>query len=153
LFAQQAALVEQLRQGRLDARLALLRRQVQKLQVLPVRTARLLLLQRIVSTPERRRRIQILAIDVAGEGARLPHQPVDHVPIIDAMVRLAAQPLHRLHPRAGIPHLDRLGAATGLDQLATQSCRHRIGVLLHLDRGALAHAHPLAFQRLQTLRR
>ncbi len=126
---------------------------MQELQVLPVRTARLLLLQRIVSTPERSRRIQILAIHVAGEGARLPHQPVDHVPIIDAMLRLAAQPFHRLHPRTGIPHLDRLGAAAGLDQLAAQPRRHRVSVLLHPNRGALAHPHPLALQRFQSLRR
>jgi len=75
------------------------------------------------------------------------------MPVVDAMLRLATQPFHRLHLRTRVPHLDHLGAAARLHPLADQTRRHRVGVLLHLDRAALAHAHPLTLQRLQTTRR
>jgi len=75
------------------------------------------------------------------------------MPIVDAMLRLATQPFHRLHLRTRVPHLDHLGAAARLDPLADQTRRHRVRVLLHLDRAALAYAHPLTIQRFQTTRR
>jgi len=75
------------------------------------------------------------------------------VAIVDPVFRLAAQPFHRLYQRTRVPHLDHLGTAARLDPLPTQTRWHRVRVLLHLDRRALAHPHPLTFQRLQpTLR-
>ena len=67
------------------------------------------------------------------------------------MLRDAAQPLHRLHQLARIPHLDRLGADACLDHLAAQPRRHRVDVPLHLDRGPSAHPNGATFQRLQSL--
>jgi hypothetical protein len=69
------------------------------------------------------------------------------------MLRFAAQPLHRLHQRARIPHRDGVGADARLDQLAAQPRRHRIDVPLHRDRGPSAHPHGPTFQRLQRLPR
>jgi hypothetical protein len=75
------------------------------------------------------------------------------MPIIDAVVGLAAQPFHLLHALAGGPHLDRLGRDVRLDDLPDQPRRHRVGVLLHLNRAAPAHLDPLPLQRLQPPRR
>jgi hypothetical protein len=71
------------------------------------------------------------------------------VPIIDAVLVLAAQPVHLLHARPGVPDRDRLGRDAGLDDLPDQPCRHRVGVLLHLDGAAPADLDPLPLQRLQ----
>lgn len=71
------------------------------------------------------------------------------MPIVDAVFRLATQPLHRLHQRTRVPHLDDLGADPRFQPLSHQPRRHRVDVLLHRDRAALAHPHPLTFQRLQ----
>lgn len=73
--------------------------------------------------------------------------------IVDPVLGLATQAFHRLHPRPRVPHLNHLGTDARLDPLPPQACRHRVNVLLHLDRAALADPHRLTFQRLQpTLR-
>lgn len=69
--------------------------------------------------------------------------------VVNAMLPLPAQPLHPLHQRAGIPHLNLLGTHAGFQPLAPQPRRYRIDVLLHLNRAALAHPHPLTLLRLQ----
>jgi hypothetical protein len=66
------------------------------------------------------------------------------------MFGLATQPLHRLHQRTRVPYLDDLGTNPRFHPLAHQPRRHRVDVLLHLDRAALAHPRPLTFQRLQS---
>jgi len=124
LRAQRLPLVQQLRQHLLDPPLAFLGGQVQQPHILPVRTPRLLRHQGVVRPPVRHRRVQLLPVHVAGERPGLAHQPVDHVPVVDAVLPLAAQPLHRLHALLGVPHLDRLGADPRLDLLADQSRRH-----------------------------
>ena len=153
MFAQRPILVQQLRQRFLHTGLPALSRQGQDPYVLPVRTLRLPRQQRVIRPPVRQRRVQVLAVHVTGERPRLAHQPVDHVAIIDAVLRLPTQAFHRLHLRTRVPHLDHLGTNARLDPLPQQARRHRVNVLLHLDRAALAHPHPLTFQRLQpTLR-
>jgi hypothetical protein len=72
------------------------------------------------------------------------------VPVVDAVLRLAVQPLHGLHPRPRVPHLEHLGAQPHFHTLPDQPRRHRVRVLLHLDRAPLAHLGPLPLQRLQT---
>jgi hypothetical protein len=75
------------------------------------------------------------------------------VTIVDPVLRHATQPFHRLHQRTRVPHLDDLGTDPRLDPLPPQTRRHRVGVLLHLDRRTLAHPHALTLQRFQpTLR-
>jgi hypothetical protein len=69
------------------------------------------------------------------------------------MLGLAPQPLHRLHPRGPIPHLDLLGADAHFHPFADQPRRHRVSVLLHLDGAPLPHLHPTTLHRLQPLRR
>jgi hypothetical protein len=75
------------------------------------------------------------------------------MPIIDPMFRLPTQPLHRLLQHAGVPYLDHLGADSRLHPLPDQPRRHRVGILLHLNRAPLAHSHWLTLQRFQAPRR
>jgi hypothetical protein len=153
LLAYWQSLVQQLGQRLLDPRLSLLGSQVQQPHVFSIRTSRHLLYQSVVAAPVRQTRVQVLTINVTRKRPRLPHQPVDDMPIVDPVFRLTTQPFHLLHPLAGIPHLDLLHANARLDPLPTQPRRYRVRVLLHLDRRALAHPYTLSFPRLQpTLR-
>ncbi len=126
---------------------------MQQPHVLAVGAPRLLCLQRVVGPPVRHARVQLLPVHIAGEGPRLAHQPVDHVAVLDVVLALTVQARHRLHARPGVPDLDRLGVDPRLDALTDQSRRHRVAVLLHLDRAPLADAHPLPLPRRQRLAR
>jgi hypothetical protein len=57
--------------------------------VLLIGTSRLLRHQRVVGTPIIQRRIKIFTILITREGARLPHQPINDVPIINGVLVLA----------------------------------------------------------------
>jgi len=91
---------------------------VQQPHVLLVGTARLLRQQGVIALAKRQRRIEIFAVHVAGERPRLLYQPTADMPIIDAMLGLAAQPFHHLHHDAAIAHGDRLGAEPYVHHLA-----------------------------------
>jgi hypothetical protein len=130
-----------------------MRRHVQQPHVFPVRTLRLLRLQRVIRPTKRHTRVQFLAVHVPRKCSRLSHQPVDHMPIVDPVLALTPQTLHRLHPRPGVPHLDLVRTDPRFHFFTNQPRRHRVRVLLHLDRAPLAHTHPRSLQRLQPLRR
>jgi hypothetical protein len=122
---------------------------VQELHVVPVGPRGVLRLQGVVGPPERRGRVQVGPEGVAGEGARLAHQPGDDVPVVDRVLVLPAQPRQPLHQALGVPDLDLLDADPHLDHLPDQPRRHRVGVVLHLDRTPAPHAHPPPLLRLQ----
>jgi hypothetical protein len=116
---------------------------VQKVHILPVSGRGLLFDQRVVSLAISQRRIQVFAIAVAGKRARLTHQPLDDVPIIDPVLVLtthARQPLHQL---LGIPDLDLVQAKAGLDFFALQPRGHRIGVVVDANGAATPYPYPL----------
>jgi hypothetical protein len=69
--------------------------------------------------------------------------------VVDVVLLLAAEPLHRLHQRPRVPDLDLRRADPHLDRLADQPRRHRVGVVLHPDGAAPAHLDPLPLHRLQ----
>jgi hypothetical protein len=148
-----AVLFQQLHQHRLDTRLALTCRQVQNPQVLLVRTRRLTHAQLVVGHAEVATGKHLLAVAIVGERPGLAHQPVDHVPVIDAMLATAAQPRHLLHLLLGVPHLHMLGVQPRLHLLADQPARHRVDVALHLDDAPPFHAHSQPLACLQTLTR
>ena len=127
--------------------------QVQEVDVLLVGTPRLLDPQRVVGPPERRRRVEVLAVDVAGERPGLAHQPADHVPVVDVVLVLAAQPLQPQHHLLRVPHLDLVHADPRLDFLADQPRRHRVGVVLDADGAQAADPDAQPLQRLQPRRR
>jgi len=140
-------------QYRLDAGLPLLRRQVQEPHVFPIGPPRLLRRQRVISAPVRHRRVQVVAVDIARERAGLAYQPVDHVAIVDAVLRLAAQPFHRLDRRPRVRHLDDVRTNPHVDGLADQARRYRVGVPQHPQRAAAADLHAPPFRGLQARRR
>lgn len=150
-----AVLFQQLHQYRLDTRLALACRQVQNPQVLLVCPRRLTLTQFVVSHAEVAAGEHLLAVAIVGERPRLADQPVDHMPVIDAMLAPATQARHLLAQLLGIPHFDMLGVQTCLHPLADQPARHRVDIALHLDDAAPFHAHrqPLACLKSMTRQR
>ena len=151
--AQPVGPVEQPAQGRLDAALALPRRQVQDLQILPGRLLRLLLPQAVVGHPEAARREQVVAVAVVGERPRLAHQPVDDVPVLDAVLAPAAQPRQPFDLLLRVPHLQVVGVDADLDPLADQPADHRVGVAADVDGAATIDAHRHSLAGVQTLRR
>jgi hypothetical protein len=151
--AQRLLPVHQQHQRRLDADLALPRRQVQDAHVLLGRPPGLLLKQRVVSQAEAAGREHLVPVAVAGERARLAHQRVDHVPVVDPAAAAAAQPGQLLHHLLGVVDLDPLSEEPALDPLADQPGRHRVGVAPDVDRAAPVHAYLPALARLQPRRR
>lgn len=148
---------QQLLQDRLDAGLTLPRRQVQDAQVFPGRPLRLLLDQPVVDQAEATRRKQVVPIAVVGEGPRFAHQPVDDVPVVDALLAPTAQARQAFDEALAIPHLDVVGVQACLDPFADQAARHRVRVVADVDGTARIHSHfnalgcvhPLGRQRPQ----
>lgn len=75
------------------------------------------------------------------------------MPVVDAMLVLAAQARHLLDQLLGIPDLDLLQANPHLDLGPDQARRYRVGVVFHLDGAPATDTHALPLQRLQASRR
>jgi hypothetical protein len=113
--------------------------------------------QPVIGQPEAARREQVVAVAVVGEGARLAHQPVDDVPVLDAMLAAAAQTRQAFHLPLGVPNVEVVGVDANLDPFADQPTGHRIRVAADVDRAAALHTHrhtltgiePLCRQRPQ----
>jgi hypothetical protein len=107
----------------------------------------------VVGQAKSARRKQLGPVAIPGERARLAHQPLNHVPIIDVVLVPTAQTrLHFLLPLA-VPHLDRVGIHPYLHLLADQPGRHRVGVPFHGDGATRLHPHRQAPERLLPPRR
>ena len=142
---------QQTGQRSIHGALAAPRRQQQDLQVFPARhTLRLRPRQLVVSLTKPARRKQVRLVAVAGERSGFAHQPVDHMPIIDAMLIVATQPWRRHLELLRVPHLDRLGPHARFHPFPFQPRRDRVNVVLHFDRAPLADLHPQPHQGLQT---
>jgi hypothetical protein len=148
-----AVFFQQFHQHRLDSRLALACRQVQNPQILLVRPRRLALAQHVVGHAKVAAGKQIFTVAIVGERPGLANQPVDHVPIIDAMLATSAQAWHPLQHLLGVPHFDALGVQAGLHPFADQPACHRVDIVLHLDDAARFHAHTQPLARLQPMTR
>jgi hypothetical protein len=83
---QRLTRVEQAGQCRLHRCLALACRQVQNPQVLLGRPLRLPLQEQVVGHAEAAGGEQVRSVTVVGEGTRLADQPVDDVPVLDAVL-------------------------------------------------------------------
>jgi hypothetical protein len=125
---------------------------VEQVQVFRDRRARVLGVQDIVGHAKDARRKEVLAVAVLGEGPGLAHQPVNHVPIVDAMLVPATQARLPLDQLLGIPDFHVFGIQPRLDLFADQPARHRVAVPLHMDHAALVHATTAALARLQAPR-
>jgi hypothetical protein len=131
------ALRQPLPQRRLHRRLTLRCRQVQQAKILLVRRGRVLRHQRVIRQAEHARREQLLPIAILGKRSRLPHQPVDHVPVVHPLLVPAPQTRQAFEQLLRVPHLDLLGVQPGLDLFTDQPARHRVAVSLDVDQTAL----------------
>src|SRR5437868_6069759 len=102
--------------------------------------------ERVVGDPKPAGREEVVPVAVVGEGTGLSDQPVDDVPILDPVAPAAAQPREAVHPLLPIPDFQLLRANACLYPFANEPAVHRVGVVLHRDRGGGAdpHAQPLA---------
>jgi len=90
----------------------------------------------IVSNAEARRREQIVAVRVIGEGARLAYERIDDMPIVHGMLIAAHQARQCVHVLIGVPDLDAVGEQPGFDDLAAQTTVHRIGIAMNVHQAA-----------------
>jgi hypothetical protein len=68
--------------------------------------------------------------------SRLPHQPVDDVPVVHLVLVSAAEPRQTVDELLSVPHFQVLGVQTHLDLLANQSAWHHITVPLDMNHAA-----------------
>jgi hypothetical protein len=124
---------------------------VQDLQILLGRTLRLLGEQPVIRQPEAARREHVVAVAVVGEGARLAHQPIDDVPVLDAMLAAATQTRQAFHLLLGVPNVEVVGVDADLDAFADQPTGDRIRVAADVNRAAAVHAHRHTLAGVETL--
>jgi hypothetical protein len=96
---------------------------------------------------------QIFAITVVVKGARLAHQLVDDVPVVDGVLVTPDQPRQRVHVGSRVPDFHTVGMQAGFDFLADQTAMHRVGVAVNVDQAARVHAHRQPQATVQPLRR
>jgi hypothetical protein len=130
-------------------RLALPRRQVQDPQILAVSLRRLVREQRIIGHAEVTRGEQLLPIAIVSERSRLPHQPVNDVPVVDAMLVASAQTRQALDQLLRVPHFEVFHEEADLDLFANQPTRHGVAVAIDVDQTAAINASPDALASFQ----
>jgi hypothetical protein len=135
---ERGAIGEQAGQRGRDLRLAGLRGEVQDADVVDVGAIALRGDKGIVGLPEWQRRKQLLAVAIAGEGARLADQTGDDVAVVDAMIA-AAQARHPLDRLSAIEDLDDGGMLADLDGVTDQAGGHRVGAAAEMNRAPAAH--------------
>jgi hypothetical protein len=116
--AERQLALDQHTQRLLHAGLALPRRQVQDLQVLPVGMRRQCLVEEVIGHAEAAAGEQRLPVAVVGQRPRLAHQGVNHVSIVDLLLAPPPQPRQRLDQLLAIPHFQRLQVQPHFDALA-----------------------------------
>jgi hypothetical protein len=109
-----------------------------------------LLQQSVISHAEAAAGKEIGLITVVGESPWLTDQPVDNMPVVDAMFATPPQSRQFFHPLLGIPNLNPLGIKACFDPLANQAAGHGVDVVLHSDRAACVHPHLQPLARFQT---
>jgi len=106
--------------------------------------------QRIIGHAEVARGEQLLPIAVVGERSGLARQPIDDVPVIDAMLVTATQPRQAFHHLLRVPHLEVLHEEADFDPLSDESAGHGVAVAVDVDQAAAINPRPYALARLQT---
>jgi hypothetical protein len=144
---------QQLLQDGLDPGLALPSGPVQDAQVLFGGTLRLLFEQTVIDQPKATRGEQVVAVTIVGECSRLAYQPVNDMPVVDAMFASSTQSRQAFHKVLGVPDLDVIGVQTCLDPFADQAAGHRVGVAADVDGAATIDTHRDAFAGVQALGR
>lgn len=96
---------------------------------------------------------QVLAIPIVVKRARLAHQLVDDVPVVDRVLVASHQSRQRVHLRSRVPDFHALGIQPGFHFLADQTAVERVRVAMNVDQAALVHAHGQPQGTVQPLRR
>jgi hypothetical protein len=142
LGRERLLLSQQAPQGIVHGRLAVVGGVLQNPQVgAPRHFGSVFVLQPVVGHAKAAVGEQVLAITVVVEGARLAHQLVDDVPVVDRVLVAPDQPRQRVHLGSRVPDLHTFGMQPGFDFLADQTAVHRVGVAVDVDQAARVHAH------------
>jgi len=78
---------------------------------------------------------------IVGKGARLTHQGINHVAVVNRKAFLAKQTRHRLHKVVLISHQNRFGLDAHIDFPTDQPAGNRVSISAHLNRAAAVNAH------------
>lgn len=114
--------------------------QLQDLQVFAGRHARSVIAQQpIVGDAKMARGKHVRVILIVLQGAGLPHQRVDHVPVIDGVLAVADQPRHPLNETSRPPDFDLVGVDHHVDLHADQPAGNRVRITFDLNRAAAMH--------------
>lgn len=152
-MAEQLLAVDQHPQRVLHGGLALAHRQMQDLQIFPVGTRRQRFVELVISHAEAAAGEQRFPVTVVGQGAGLPHQGFDHVPIVDVLLAAPTQTRQRLNQLLAVPDFQVVQVDAHLDPFADQPTMHRIDVVLHVDQTAARHRHVQSSAHFQPPRR
>lgn len=87
-----------------------------------------LLAQGVVGHSEVRCREQAILITVVLKRARLTHQPIDDVTIVDQVLVATSQTRELIHTLLRVPDLDVIHVDAGFDLLANQAAVNRIRI-------------------------
>jgi len=120
--------------------LAIAGRQLQHLQVLASRHARSVISQQpIVGDAKMARGKHVRVILIVRKRPWLPHQRVDHVPVIDGVLAVASQTRHLLNLAPRPPDFDSLGVDHHINFHADQPTGDRVRIAFDLNRAAAAN--------------
>ena len=87
----------------------------------------------VISQAEPCGREQILAVRIVRERSRLPHQRVDHVPVMHRVLVPTDQSRQRVSKFVRVPDLHAVGEESSFHPLADQSAMHRVGAAVNVD--------------------
>jgi hypothetical protein len=96
---------------------------------------------------------EVLTITIILKGARLAHQLVDEVPVVDGVLVTPHQPRQRVHLGSRVPDFHTIGIQPSFDVGADQTAVHRVGVAVDVDQAPRVHAHRQSQATVLPLRR
>src|SRR5208282_2722839 len=102
------AVLEEEFERRRDVGLARSRREVEDPEVLAVAALAEPLVERVVGPAEDDAGVELVAVPVAAERAGLPDERVDHVPVVDPVAALPANPLEPVDDRLAQADLQKI---------------------------------------------
>ena len=114
---------------------------MQNLHVLLTGATRHRLLQGVVRHAEPAGREQILSVPIVLERPGLPHQPVDHVPVVDAVLFAPHLPRQSIDFLLAVPDFQVVGLHADVDPFADQPAVDRVHVPLHPDQTSRIDTH------------
>jgi hypothetical protein len=90
----------------------------------------------VVGQAEPRGREQIVPVSVVCERSRLPHQRVDHMPVMHRVLVPTDQSRKCVGEFVRVPDLHAVGEEPSFHPLADQSAMHRVGTAVNVDQAS-----------------